>query len=270
MKKNIVITSAIVIAISFAVYSADEPVQDEETTKQEPKKEVVLVATQQEAINLVNALIKGNSSFSIKLSDSLLPGKVRSWQQRGLIKYPTKQIPWVTFKKDVNELNTFLHSLLNKNPQTGTYYHMENLQKNRALYNALQKIERALATYEPKIIATTAPFKLDKESLSAMQKLINVYGVTFYQGKLLGLIKKFFTSFEGEAKKIRTQEETAAQRAGRGKAGRFEMPEISSDYGLDLGSEFDFTSPVYEPETPVDLDLFSSDSDDFISSFFIE
>ncbi len=257
MKKNISAFIVIVCFIAYSIYSADVPVITPVSQN--------AVATSPEALTLINALIKGNSSFSVKLSHPLLPGKVRSWQQQGVIKYPTRQVPWMTFKKDVNELNTFLHSLLNKNPQTGLYYHLENLKKNEPLYRALQKIEQALTLYEAKIETTTTPFKLDKRSLEAMQQLINVYGTTFYQGKLLDLIKKFMTSFEQEAKELRENEEKETTQESKVKEERFE---ITTDYQFDM-TDFDRMTPSYEPEP--DFDLFSSElPDDFIESFFRE
>lgn len=263
MKKQNIIASIIII-MSFALYCQ---VEQNGEKKPEPKKEIPPIITQQEAVKLVQSLIKGTAPFSVQLSHPLLPGKIRLWQQRGIIRYPTKQVPWDQFKKNVNEFNTFLHTLLNRNPQTGVYYHIDNVQRNAALINAFKKIEKALARYTPKIAQTaTTPFKLDKNSLEALQKLIDTYGTIFYKDKLLSTIKKFTTSFEGEAKKIRTEEETAAQRA-RTKPATYEP---QPDYSLDLGTEFDFTSPAYESETSTDFDIFSSQDieDDFISSFF--
>lgn len=255
MKKNIVLVSAVIV-ISFALYSVDE--------KEKPKKEVVPLATQKEVVSLINALIKEHGAFSVKLSHPLLPGKVRSWQQKGIIKFKTS---WNTFKKDVGEFATFLHSLLHKNPQTGTYYHVENLQKNAALYKALQEIHAALGTYEPKIAPAT--FKLDKPSSQALQKLIALYGTILYQRKLLDVIKKFLKAFEVEAKKIRTEEETASKKAGRAKKESFEMPEFAPEYELDMGAEFDFTTPSYQPEPQYDLPMDTDiESDEFIKSFF--
>ncbi len=254
MKKIILI----VAFMSIRMVGADTP---KVVAQPEPKKEVAVTIKPQEVIDLVNALIKKNESFKVKLSNPLLPEKVRLWQNRGLIKYPTKQVPWVTFKKDIDELNTFLHSLLQKNPHTDTYYHIAPIQKNRALYDTLQKINTALTENESKIIVT-APFKLDKPSLEAMQKLINIYGTTFYHDKLLERIKKFLTAFEKEAKKIRSQEEKAAHHAAL--PTQKLQPEVEA---VEEGStDSDFLMPESEKVPLYDFD----NTDDFIASFFAE
>ena len=258
MEKKYLISVLAIVALGFGLHL---------TSQQEAKKEKEqFIGTKQQAIDLINKLITDNSSFSVKLSHPLLPGKVRQWQQKGLVQFPTKQVLWEHFKKDVHQFGSYLHSLLDKNPQTGVYYHVENLQKNPTLYNALQDIQKTMALHEPKI-EHLSPFKLDKESLEALQKIINLYGTQFYQNKLLDTIKEFFKGFEKEAEKIRAVEEAAEKKAA-GKPtfdtvdrGDFDFDTTDYDIDYDIDLEPEYATQDYED---VDID----DSDDFISSFF--
>jgi hypothetical protein len=263
MKKQYIIIFVLVLALGYALRSVT---QDNQVVQLEPEAETAEIATKQQVIDLINKLIKENASFAVKLAHPLLPGKVRLWQQRGLIQFPTRQVPWVTFIKDVHEFGTNLHELLSRDPQTGDYYHVPKIQINALLYNNLQKIDQALSAHESKIeAAATSPFKLSKESLEALQKLINTYGTTFYQNKLITQISQLLKQFEPEAKKIRAQEEKAAERAGRKKVEDFVMPDFdSSDYDIGIGE--DFTLPSYDTSPDFDVDL--DTSDDFIKSFF--
>jgi hypothetical protein len=266
MKKYLLLGMVISMS-SYVVYSVSQQEAKKEVANQAP------VVSQKEIIDLINKIIKENASFAVKLSHPLLPGKVRLWQQRGLVQFPTKQ-SWSTFIKDVNQFGTYLHTLLERNPQSGEYYHLEKAQKDATLYKNLQKLDQVLSANEPKIERTPSPLKLSKESLEALQKIINTYGTTLYQEKLLEQLDQLLKGFEQEAKKIRTEEEKATAQAGRTQR---VAPQEFSFEDLELGSDFDFTSapePDIDFTTPsydTDSEDFSFDldsSDDFLKSFF--
>ena len=214
-------------------------------------------------ITLINKLNKENQKVSVMLAHPLLPGKVRLWQQKGILSFPTKQITWSTFINDIHQFGAFLASLLARNPQTGAYFHLEKLQKNRSLYTTLQNMEKQLKTYILPIQKET-PFKLNKESLVQLQKIISLYITQLYKNKLLAQIKKLMEPFEKEAKKIRTKQEAIARKA-EGKEFDFQAYDIE-DYESD--SEYDDIQDfgaAQEPSLDFDFDL---DDDDFVSSFF--
>lgn len=230
----------------------------------EKKPEIQPVGTQNEAILLINRLIEANQSFSVKLSNPMLPGKIRSWQQRGIVRYPTKMTPWVTFKKDIQQFGADLHQLLSKDPQGGNYYHLDALRKNHALYKQLQVIDKVLKSNEP-AIEMAKPLMLGKESLESMQKIINAYGTAFYQEKLLEQIAQTIKGFDKEAESLRKAHERAAERA-RGKSAQDSM-EIE-DIDFDSYEPGGFEASLYEDEEPViNLEEYGFD-DDFVASFF--
>lgn len=252
MKKYIIIFSFLISVLGLAIRS----IQSQDTAGTPITQEVV--------VTLLNALIKENATFSIRLAHPLLAGQVRIWQQKGLIHYPTPQTSWSTFKTNVHQLGAYLSSFLDKDPQTQAYYHLERLQQNQPLYVILKRFHEILSAFLAKAKQESLP-KLSKE----LPSIINFYGTQFYQNMLLDKIKQFFEPFELEAKKIREQEEMAKKRA----AGSESLSDLGYEWDLtDLetdvpypDSEDEFDESFFE-EDYVEPDTF--DSEDFTTSFF--
>lgn len=232
----------------------------------EKRETIKPISTQNEAIELINRLINANQSFSVKLSNPMLPGKMRMWQQRGLVRYPTKMTPWVTFKKDVQQFGSDLHQLLSQDPQTNKYYHLDELRKNHELYRQLQGIDKALKEHEPNI-EMAKPFLLGKESLEAMQKIINAYGTAFYQDKLLEQIKQVIKGFEKEAEQIRKTQEKAQEKARGSRPEQIGVDDIDIELYEPISYQAPSYEPSYESEPAFNLEELELD-DNFVRSFF--
>ena len=129
MKKNL--TVLISIAAIATVYAMSNNL----TTQKGAPKEPEPLETQEKAVSLITNLIKMNSAFAVKLSSPLLSGKMRQWQQRGLVKVPT-EVTWDMFKKDIHQFGTYLYAFLGRDPKTGAYYHIDPLRKDHAIYNS--------------------------------------------------------------------------------------------------------------------------------------
>lgn len=248
---------AIILCVDVMLIAAAEIPELPEEQGAEERQTSELMGSEQDAIRLLKNIIKSNHSFSIKISNPLLPGKIRSWQERGMVSYPTKLTPWTVFKRDVHQLGAYLEELLAKDPQKNQYYHIDALRKNHALYKTLQEMERKLKSYESKIENTPQPLRLSKESLESLQRLINFYGTQFYQNKLLSQITTTLKSFEKKAQELRTKEEQL-QKSAQKKSAAFESS-FENDF---------FESPrMQQPEEEFNLESLGLD-DEFIASFF--
>lgn len=222
MKKPIITTLALIASISLVTihhaYTVAQP-------KQEPTESVPSAISTERVVATLNGLIAKNSAFLVKIGHHELPLKVKIWQRKGLLKLPLT-ISWAMFKRDVQQFDVDLHSLLEKD-EKGVYYHIESLAKDTALYSALAAMNKGFPKAPAK--ETELALKIGKQPKLGLLKILNLYALQFYQNKLLEKIKEFFKGFEERAKGLRTAAEQAQKTAEQ------QMPTSSFD-------EFDYTT----------------------------
>lgn len=265
MKKNIVVISIIILILNCALRSVGQA---------ENKKEESPLS-QQQLITLINNLIKANQAFTIQLSNPLWQGKVRLWQQTGKVQLPAQQITWEVLKRDIHQFGTYLASLLTKDPQTGTYYHLERLKKDQPLITSLRNLHQALIKHA-RTPEQDSSFKLSKESKKPIKGLVDAYATQFYRHRLIEALKNFFQQFETEAKELRSKEEKAVEQAATQQKSFEEMPDIDFDYsstGFDFDEDLNYlsnSSSEYDMDSIQDSNSSGNESeiDDFIASFF--
>ena len=258
--KRLLLLILIAVTATAAENEQDNSVKQQEST-------VEPMGTEKKAVELINKLIKSNQSFGFKIVNPLMPGKIRLWQQRGLVRYPTKLTPWVTFKDDIQKFGSNLYTLLAKDPQTNNYYHIEAFRKNHELYKAFESLLKTITEHEPKI-ELLQPFKLSKESMESLQTLINTYGTMLYQDKLLEKLNALLKSFDTKAKEIRTSQEKQEQVAQKKPSSLYNLEDTDDEI---FNFDESYSDEIYEAAAPesTGFDLEGLDfGDDFISSFF--
>ena len=123
---------------------------------------------------------------------------------------------WSTLKKDIELFVSQLNTLLEQDPKTSAYYHIDELLKSEALYNNLRKIQAIIAEHEPNI-EEVSPLqkKISKSSKNAIQKMINQYIEALYTLKIPEELTALFKKFDPQAKIARQAEEKAVQEAAK-------------------------------------------------------
>ena len=107
-----------------------------------------------------------------------------------------------------------LSKLVEQDPKTKEYYHLDELLKDESLYNNLRKIQETISKLEPNIEEMTPlAGTMSKQSKKAFQKMIAQYIEAVYVLNISQELKKIFEKFEPKAKEAREQEEKAAKRA---------------------------------------------------------
>ncbi len=226
---------------------------------QEKKPEPEALETKENAVAILNELIKKNELFSVKIAHHLLPAKIQLWKQKKILKIPAT-ITWDLFKKDIHQFEVNLYALLEKDPK-GVYYHIDALRKDHALYNLLKKLQTQTANLFSQDESGSA---LKIENVKNLVLLINTYATIFYHEKLLTLIINFFKKFELQTKKMRTSAEQAEKTAGALGTGYDELFEYDTDFEYTPSLEEDDFSSAIDTEEE-DYSWFGELSDEFFS-----
>lgn len=191
----------------------EKPVIEEPKKIEKPKQ--VLTSKHEILIDALNSLIAHANAFIVKAATvPELPGKYKRWAKNKKIKSKENQI-WNSFKGDIEKLVNQFSTLLERNPETKEYYHVEKLLKNENLHNNILKIEKAIARLEPRIeeMPLLEIKKMSKESKGALQDTIN----EFYEGlEILRLSEEIANQlklFDEEAKKYREIADFTKQKA---------------------------------------------------------
>jgi len=147
---------------------------------------------------------------------SLLPdlyGELQTWIPAALLA-DKKELTWQQLKPDIEQLISSLKIILTTDPKTGHYYYITSLIEQDALYQNIIRLNDTLMRHEPNM--EVAPFGLGevtKESRKATGALLGALVQAIYTQQMISEIKKLFTAFEPQAKKVIEQEETARKRA---------------------------------------------------------
>jgi hypothetical protein len=191
-----------------------------ETKKEEKKPEApkqVLTSKHEKAIDAINSLIAHTNSFILKTATVPdMPSKVRRWARAGEIITKPGQT-WSSFKTELEKFVELLNKLLERDPKTNEYYHIDELLKKESLLNNILKVQKNVAQNEPTV--EEAPLlevkKMKRSVKKAYQKLINEYHEALYILDIPEEIANLFKLFDPIAKKYREQEEQAVKEAER-------------------------------------------------------
>ncbi len=212
-----------------------------EAKKEEKEPELpkqILTTKHEKAIDAINSLIAHTNAFIVKAATiPELPSKIKHWVRKKNITLKSGQT-WNSLKTDIERLVEQLSRLLERDPKTKEYYHIDELLKNETLLNNLLKVQKNIAKMEP--LAEEMPLlevkKMKKDSKKAYQTILNEYHEALYILSITDAIKKLFELFDPIAKKYREAEEKAvkeAERLGKPSAGLMRpisMPTTGPEY----------------------------------------
>ncbi|BDC34516.1 hypothetical protein Noda2021_04740 [Candidatus Dependentiae bacterium Noda2021] len=170
---------------------------------------------QEKALVLIDSLITKINNFIGKTQ--LIPqlaADIAKWAREDKLKDWPATLSWTQFKKQVEELETKLNKLKDRNPVTNQYKHLDEFIKNEALYNNVSKLNTALTTYEPKIeLPSFVLEKMTDEAKVALRKVIDnlIEALTVLQ--IPSDIEAVLEKYEPTAKTIKEQQEELRKRA---------------------------------------------------------
>lgn len=199
--------------------SPDSKVQEElseepEEEKPKPKPKVVITDQQQKAINDITELINAANDFIVKtLAITDLPAQFGRWTKKQKITVE-QLVNWNDFKTKIEIFNTKLNQLLERNPKTNAYVHIEKLLKDKSLLNNLNAIKTVLEQNNLKI-EPISPLdqKLSAQTKKALQESINKFNEAFTVLKVVEEISKLLEGFTPDAKEIKEEEAKARKKA---------------------------------------------------------
>ncbi len=225
----------------------------------------------EKAIAMLDSIINSTEEFLRKTSIIVeLPGKMNKWIAQKKLRNAPAQLSWESMQTQIEELNTLLYTLQEKDPKTGQYRHIGNLLKNEALYNNLAKLQVTLQTYVP--LVTIPDFgleKVSKESRGAIREVLNQYLEAFNVLNVITDIKKVQQLYEGRAKELTDEEKKLADQAkkesektrrqseavrssGTAKAGNYGAYSnpYDFDYGYGGSSPYSYSPSSFDYEAP--------------------
>lgn len=188
----------------------------EEVAKPELKPKVTIPSNKQLVLlQLIDSLIASIENFLRKAQMMVeLPSKIQNWHKEGkLIGWPAT-LNWNTFKAQIEELETKLTKLKDRDPRTQNYRYLEDLLKDESLVNNITKVRDSLNRYEPRI--ELSPFGIDKMSSEARQATRSALLVLHEAVGILAIpstLDKIFEKYEPTAKRIKESEEAAKRHA---------------------------------------------------------
>ncbi len=202
-----------------------ERVPEEEKMEEKPKEpakpKMVLTSKHEQAIDAINSLIRHTNAFLVKVATMpTFPNSFAQWIKKGTLTLPESARIWTELKKNIEQLVSQLHTLLEQDPKTEEYYHIDGLLKNEAFYNNLRKVETTIAQQEPNV-EELSPLhkKISASSKKAIQAMLTQYAEALYTLKLPEELATLLKAFEPKAKESREAEEKAAQTAAKSRDG---------------------------------------------------
>ena len=191
-----------------------EPEIEIEEPKVAPKPPVILSTKEAQAIDMISTLIIRTDSFLVKAGTiPEFPGNIKQWSKKGKISWTGDVRSWPDLKKDIEKLVAQLSVLLEQDPKTSEYYHIDELLKNEALYNNIRKVQTVIVENEPKVEEASPLHKINKASKTAIQKLLNQYIEALYVLKIPEELTALIKKFDPKAQAAREGEEKAAKAA---------------------------------------------------------
>lgn len=201
---------------------------------------------QEKALALIDSLITKINNFIGKTQlIPQLPADITKWAREDKLKDWPATLSWAQFKKQVEELETKLNKLKDRNPVTNQYKHLDEFIKNEALYNNISKLNTALTTYEPKIeLPSFVLEKMADEAKVALRKVIDnlVEALTVLQ--IPSDIEAVLEKYEPTAKTLKEQQEEFKKRAQQAPA----VKQGSTIVGGKREEPVDRFKPDYQPE----------------------
>ncbi len=198
----------------------ETPKKEKVEEKKEKEPEIpkqILTTKHEKAIDAINSFIAHTNAFIVKAATiPELPSKIKHWARKKNITLKSGQT-WNSLKTDIERLVEQLNKLLERDPKTKEYYHIDELLKNETLHNNILKVQKNIAKIEP--LAEEMPLlevkKMKKDSKKAYQAILNEYHEALYILNITDALKKLFELFDPKAKKYREAEEKAAKEAER-------------------------------------------------------
>lgn len=214
-----------------------------------PKPIKMLSSQEEQALNAISSLIISTDSFLVKvLAIPEFPGKVKQWHRKGRISWVSKVQTWADLKNDIEKLQTQLGALIEQDPQTGEYYHLNELLKRESLYNNLRKVQSVISVQEPEIQEVSPLHKMNRVSKKTIQKLINQYIEALYTLSLPDDIATLLKKFEPKAQAAREASERAAKAAEA--AAKREPRAPGQPIITGATTEPSYYTPLYEYKEP--------------------
>jgi len=225
--------------------AAKRPVKKER--KLAPKKEKVPAKKQDQALQIIDVIIKRTNNFLVK--SQVIPdaeNKINEWgKEDKKIQNWQPDLDWDELKLQIEAFVQKLHKMKEKDPKTKEYKHIAAFIKDEALYNNMAKLRTTLATQEPKV--EIPPFGLEElspESETAMLVVLNAYTEGFYLLNIPKGLDAVMAQYEERAKELREEEEAAQKRAFE----EAKIPELPAPTVLAGTPEAeDFYAPTYRP-----------------------
>jgi len=184
--------------------------------KPAPKKEKVPVKKQDQALQIIDVIIKRTNNFLVKAQ--VIPdaeNKINEWgKEDKKIQNWQPDLDWDELKLQIEAFVQKLHKMKEKDPKTKEYKHIAAFIKDEALYNNMAKLKTTLAIQEPKV--EIPPFGLEElspESETAMLVVLNAYTEGFYLLNIPKGLATVMAQYEERAKELREEEEAAQKRA---------------------------------------------------------
>jgi|GEM_PF-3047158 len=180
-----------------------------------PKPAPAAKTQQQNAVALLDRLITSINNFLRKAQILVeLPTKVTSWAKQGKLRNWPASLTWNTFKNQVEDFESRLNKLKDRDPKTNAYKYIDDLIKDEALFNNLTKVNEALIQAEPSIELSS--FGVEKMTSKARQATRGAISTLLEATTILGIqnaIDKIFEKYEPTAKKIKEAEEISQKQA---------------------------------------------------------
>ncbi len=243
------------------VEKPEEPVVEEEpAVEQEPELTVEQQRKIENAINLIDLIIKYTNTFIIKVQSSPdLPAKIVRWGKKGTIKEWPTDLTWKDFKTNMETFVQKLYKMKDQDPRTKEYKYMGGLLEDETLFNNVAQLQAKLKKEVPQIeIPEFGLQKLSRKSKQATQKATSSYTEALYTLKIPESLDQLFEKFEPKAEKLRKEEEAAEKRAVQEakkprrptravEAGVSPEEALGYGYGPSYDYDYGFEPPTFEP-----------------------
>ncbi len=248
-----------------------------EIKKETPKLTKKEMNEQEQALDLINAIIKRSESFMVKAQAMPeLAGKTKRWAKQGHIRNWQADSDWNNLKTAVNRLIQKLHKMKDVDPKTKQYKFLKDFIEDKALYNNISLLRSNLDQYEPKIeISAFGIEKMSPQVKRAIQHILSSFTESLYILKTPEALNKIIAKYEPRAKELAEEEKkieehatAVSKRSPRAKATIVGGTPESEDmfYGGNYGDEYgynggytpgyesayepSYVGPSYTPSTP--------------------
>ncbi len=135
--------------INQLVEEEEAPKKEEvELKKEEKEPEIpkqILTTAHEKIIDALNSFVAHTNAFILKAATiPEMPSKIKRWERKKQIKLKEKQT-WNDLKTAIEQLVEKIGSLLERDPVTKEYYHIDELLKHEVLHNNIVKVQKNIA-----------------------------------------------------------------------------------------------------------------------------